>query len=238
MEKTAKPDYRAAIEQLRQRVTGLQQNPEVAGEIERQRKEKEQRDWLDALEKAGIERRYRDCTLDAMAERGIPNQVAQEFKIVKKYAANIADNVKGGFGLAMMGPVGVMKTSMAVAVLQAGLKQGISGMFVTMPSLLDTIFTLKGTNKEELALFEQRLRTVGILLLDDLCAEHTEGWVHTKIDAIVSERYNRMKPILITSNLLPEEMRPTYNARIYDRIKSTTEVILFEGRSLRTARGA
>ena len=238
MEKIEKPDFRAVIEQFRQKMTGLQQDPVVAGEIERERKEKEQRDWLDALEKAGIERRYRDCSFDAMTEKGIPGQVAQEYKTVKRYADNIASNVKNGYGLAMLGPVGVMKTSMAVAVIQAGLKQGIGGMFITMPSLLDTIFTLKGTNKEELAMFEHRLRNVGILLLDDLGAEYTEGWVHTKIDAIVSERYNRMKPILITSNLLPEELGKTYSARIFDRIKSTTTVILFEGKSLRPVRGA
>jgi DNA replication protein DnaC len=226
MEKIEKPDYRNAIEQLRQKMTGVQQDPAVVGELDRQRQEKERREWLEALEKSGIEKRYRDCTFDAMTSRGIPDQVEQEFKMVQQYAANIADNVKHGYGLAMLGPVGVMKTSMAVAAIQAGLKQGISGMFITMPSLLDTIFTLKDTSKEELVRFEDRLRNVGILLLDDLGAEHTEGWVHTKIDAIVSERYNR------------SQLEKTYAARIYDRIKSTSDLILFAGKSLRTARGA
>jgi len=206
--------------------------------MEKQRKEKESRDWLVALEKAGIERRYRDCTFEAMVARGIPSQVKSECMIAQHYAANVEENVKNGCGLAMLGPVGVMKTSMAVAIIQAGLKRGISGMFITMPSLLDTIFTLKDTSREELASFERRLRTVGILLLDDLGAEHTEGWVHTKIDAIVSERYNRMKPILITSNLLPNQMEKTYTARVFDRIKSTSDLILFDGKSLRRARSA
>ena len=111
-------------------------------------------------------------------------------------------------------------------------------MFLTMPSLLDTLFTLKDTNREEWARFEDRLRNVGILLLDDLGAEHSEGWVHTKIDAIVSERYNRMKPIIITSNLTSERLAKTYAARIFDRIRQTSEVIRFTGDSLRKARSA
>ena len=122
--------------------------------------------------------------------------------------------------------------------LQEGLKAGVSGMFLTMPSLLDTLFTLKDTNREEWARFEDRLRNVGILLLDDLGAEHSEGWVHTKIDAIVSERYNRMKPIIITSNLTSERLAKTYAARIFDRIRHTSEVVRFAGESLRKARSA
>jgi len=81
--------------------------------MEKQRKEKESRDWLVALEKAGIERRYRDCTFEAMAARGIPSQVKSECMIAQHYAANVEENVKNGCGLAMLGPVGVMKTSMA-----------------------------------------------------------------------------------------------------------------------------
>ena len=152
------------------------------------------------------------------------------------YTNRLAQNIDDGIGIAFLGPVGTMKTSLAVAVLQAGLKAGTSGMFVTMPSLLDTLFTLKDTNREEWANYERRLRTVGILLLDDLGAERSEGWVLNKVDAIVSERYNRMKPIIITSNLTTFEFKKTYAARIFDRISNTSEVIKLEGASLRQVR--
>jgi len=169
---------------------------------------------------------------------GIPPQVTGEHQRVRQYADQIARHAEAGTGLALLGPVGTLKTSLAVAALQEGLKTGISGMFLTMPSLLDTLFTLKDTNREEWARFEDRLRNVGILLLDDLGAEHSEGWVHTKIDAIVSERYNRMKPIIITSNLTSERLAKTYAARIFDRIRQTSEVVRFSGESLRKAQSA
>jgi len=215
-------------------------DPELAGELElerqREQEAKERKEWLATLEKAGIEKRYRNCTFENISAQGVPEQVKYAYQRVRHYADHITDHVDAGMGLALLGPVGTMKTSLAVAVLQAGLQAGISCMNITMPSLLDTIFTLKDTNREEWTAFERRLRNVGILLLDDLGAEHSEGWVHTKIDAIVSERYNRMKPILITSNLTSKRLEKTYAARIIDRIKQTSELIAFSGTSLRQAR--
>jgi len=217
-------------------------DPSLAGEIEQERERerlaKERKEWLSTLEKSGIEKRYRYCTFENIEAQEIPVRMLGEYRQVKYYATHIADHVDAGMGLALLGPVGTMKTSLAVAVMQAGLKLGISCMKITMPSLLDTIFTLKDTNREEWARFEDRLRNVGILLLDDLGAEHSEGWVHTKIDAIVSERYNRMKPIIITSNLTSERLAKTYAARIFDRIRQTSELIKFSGESLRQARSA
>ena len=216
--------------------------PKLAGELEQQRQrdqqDKERREWIKTLESSGIERRYRNCTFANIEARGVPPQVAGEHQRVRQYADQIAGHVDAGTGLALLGPVGTLKTSLAVAALQEGLKAGVSGMFLTMPSLLDTLFTLKDTNREEWARFEDRLRNVGILLLDDLGAEHSEGWVHTKIDAIVSERYNRMKPIIITSNLTSERLAKTYAARIFDRIRQTSEVVRFSGESLRQAQSA
>lgn len=211
-------------------------DPVLVGEREREEQEKQQKEWLATLEKAGIEKRYRNCTFENITKAGVPSQAADAYRRSMAYTNRLAQNIDDGIGIAFLGPVGTMKTSLAVAVLQAGLKAGTSGMFVTMPSLLDTLFTLKDTNREEWANYERRLRTVGILLLDDLGAERSEGWVLNKVDAIVSERYNRMKPIIITSNLTTFEFKKTYAARIFDRISNTSEVIKLEGASLRQVR--
>lgn len=165
-----------------------------------------------------------------MERRQIPAIVREQYASVKQYSDNLRKNIDGGTGLVLCGPVGVMKTSMAVAILQESLRQDLGGFFVTMASMLDNIFTLKGDERDE---YERKLRNTGVLLLDDLGAEHHEGWVKTKIDAIISERYNRMKPVIITTNLLPEELKNTYADRIIDRLRSTAKMITFRGDSLR-----
>jgi DNA replication protein DnaC len=64
-------------------------------------------------------------------------------------------------------------------------------------------------------------------------AEHTEGWVLTKVDAIISERWNRCRSIIITTNLSNEQLKKTYAERVIDRLRNTMQVIKFDGGSLR-----
>ena len=132
-----------------------------------------------------------------------------------------------------MGPVGTGKTSAASAVLQYGLKRDYGGLFIGMSSLLDTIFTTKEKNRDEWVEFERRLRETTLLVIDDLGTERPEGWVQIKLDSIVSERYNRMKPILVTTNLDATGLRNTYSERIIDRLRQTNKVLVFPGPSLR-----
>lgn len=185
------------------------------------------------LEKRGIFKRYWHCTFEEMEKRGVPAQVSKEYCQVKKYVESIREHVEAGVGLILKGPVGTMKTSLAVAVLQHYIQVGGYGLFVPMASLLDNIFTLKERNKEEWLRYEDRIRSTGILVLDDLGAEYHQEWVLSKVDAIISERYNRMKPIIITTNLSAKELKGKYAERVYDRLKSTSKVINFAGSSLR-----
>jgi DNA replication protein DnaC len=185
------------------------------------------------LEKRGIFNRYKDCEFSTMEARGIPLSINFQYSAIKQYASKLSDHAKKGIGLILAGPVGTMKTSLAVAVLRQHLNAGGGGQFVGMASLLDTIFTLKETNKEEWAAFETRLKDTGLLVIDDLGAEYEKGWVLTKVDAIISERYNRMRPTIITTNLTPTELAGKYAARVIDRLRSTSIFVEFTGDSLR-----
>ena len=188
-------------------------------------------------ERCGIFARYRDCTFEAMESRGIPGLVKSQYGAVKQYANQLSDHAKKGIGLILAGPVGTMKTSMAVAVLRQHLESGGGGRFVVMVSLMDTLFTLKETNREEWASFEAKLRDTGLLVIDDLGAEYEKGWVLNKVDAIISERYNRMRPTIITTNLTPDELAGKYAARVIDRLRSTSIFVEFKGESLRRLGG-
>lgn len=215
------------LERLKQnQPIGIEKNELAAYE-----KEKAEKEWAERLSRAGIGKRYRNCAFEKLGT--LPDQVIDEYQQVVRYANELSRHMSDGVGLLLKGPVGTMKTTLAVAVLQNAMIIGKSGMFITMPSLLDTIFSLKDQNKEEWANFENRLRNVDMLLLDDLGAEHTEGWVLTKVDAIISERYNRMKPLIITTNLTGDKLKSTYAARVIDRIKATSIEITFAGASLR-----
>ncbi len=177
------------------------------------------------LEACGVFSRYHDATFETIEARGVPTELRNPVDAVRRYADAINDNVRKGTGLLLRGPVGTMKTTLAVAVLQCWLRRGGSAHFITMPSLVDNIFAAKSISKEDWNQFEMRLRQTPLLILDDLGAEWTFGWVQTKVDAIIAERYNRRRATLITTNLGSADMRSRYTDRIIDRLRGTFQVI-------------
>lgn len=165
--------------------------------------------------------------------RGVPKHLLPHFHIVEDYIEKIDENIEAGNGFVFAGPPGTLKTSLAVAIIQRALRKGHSGLFVVMASLVDTIFELKSRDKEEWQRFESRIKTAPLLILDDLGSENPEGWVQVKLDAIISERYNRVLPTIATSNLTPAQMEKQYTNRLYDRLASTMRIVPFVGNSLR-----
>ena len=190
----------------------------------------------DHLEAAGIYRRYQWVTFEAVEGRGLPTEmtIRANYAQIKEYADNLEENVREGKGLLMMGDYGLMKTTLAVAVLRQWLDTGHSGLIVPMCSLLDNLYTMRTLNKEEWAKYEQRLRSIPLLVLDDLGGENTDqSWVISKVDSIITERYNKMLPVIATTNLSKSELMGTYSGRIMDRLRATSKILTFKGKSQR-----
>ena len=58
-----------------------------------------------------------------------------------------------------------------------------------------------------------------------------------KVDAIIAERYNRMRATIVTSNLAAKDIKDRYQLRIYDRLRATNKIITFKGDSKRESWG-
>lgn len=152
------------------------------------------------LEQSGIHQRFRNSSFKHIEELGVPERIQDQYSQVKDYVVNLKGNISEGRGLLLKGSVGTMKTTLAAAILQEHITQGGRGMFISMSGLLDNIFTLKAKSIDKWTKFEQQIRETPLLVLDDLGAEYSEGWVLTKVDAIIAERYNRCRTIIITTN--------------------------------------
>ena len=177
------------------------------------------------LTACGVFARYHDATFETIEARGVPTELRDQVDAVRRYADAIDDNVRQGTGLLLRGPVGTMKTTLAVAVLQCWLRRGGSARFLTMPSLVDNIFAAKAISQEKWNEFEKRLRQTPLLVLDDLGAEGASGWPLAKVDAIIAERYNRRRATVITTNLASAAMRSRYTDRMIDRLRATCQVV-------------
>lgn len=191
------------------------------------------------LEKAGIYRRFQGITFDAIEHKGLPPiaSIRKNYNEAKEYAEHLDENRQKGFGLILSGTYGTMKTTIAVAVLRKWLDDGNYGLLVPMCSLIDNLYTMRALNKEEWARYEARIRSTPLLVLDDLGGENTDqSWVLAKVDSIITERYNKMLPIIITTNLSKDELMGTYSGRIVDRLRNTSKYLVFHGASQRQAR--
>ena len=177
------------------------------------------------LEACGVFVRYHDATFETIEERGVPTELRGQVDTVRRYADEIDANVRIGNGLLLRGPVGTMKTTLAVAVLQCWLHRGGSARFLTMPSLVDNIFAAKAVSQDKWRQFEKQLQQAPLIVLDDLGAEGASDWLLTKVDAIIAERYNRRRATVITTNLASAAMRSRYTDRMIDRLRATCQII-------------
>jgi DNA replication protein DnaC len=145
-----------------------------------------------------IPRRYKDKSLENFEV----NEKYGHDLVIKKIMNYITSpSYKKGKGLILIGPPGVGKTHLAVGILKEFfLKRRIVGLFRDTKSLLfDLRATFDGSSSTR-EMLEEVLETP-ILVLDDLGSERLSDWARDILHYIIIQRYNELRPIIITTNL-------------------------------------
>lgn len=172
-------------------------------------------------------------TFDRLKALGAPVEDREVYNQAYKYGAHIRDHITNGRGLILLGPVGTGKTSIAVSILRRAIEQGYNGYIISMISLLDTLLTLSKGPTEHCIKFENRIRNIPLLVLDDFGAEYSNAWVANKVESIISDRVGDRKSTIITTNLTVAQIKSSYDGRVYDRLKETSFLLRFKGESNR-----
>lgn len=132
----------------------------------------------------------------------------------------------GYMSLMIWGDYGNGKTMLAAAIHNKLTSEGKNIVFITLPDLLDKIkSTFNRDNKDTEERIMKALISCDLLILDDIGAEKTSDWVQEKLFTIIDGRYTRQKPILVTSNLKPNELYLQIGKRSYDRLIEMSQPI-------------
>lgn len=225
---------RNAVEDFR---TGLAELPGIDYETAMIHRA-EERNRQEKVERANIPLRYQGARFENMKTEGCPADIRPIAKAAYRYAQNLKDHIRKGEGLIFSGTAGRMKTTLACCIAQKAIDAHVGVYFISMPELLDMLVSMsRNRDTTELRNFESRIRDISLLILDDFGAEYPSGWVLNKVDAIITNRYNNLKPVIITTNLLKGEMQERYVTRVFDRLRSANRLLTVSGDSLRPNAG-
>jgi len=197
-------------------------------------------------EQARIPRRYQNCSLQNFEVHNDSHKDA--LKISRQFVKNYpAQEV----GLLFIGPCGVGKTHLAVAIIRELIeKKGVPCVFFDFRDLIRDIqssFT-PDSNLSEAEILAP-VFDAEVLVLDELGAKRPTAWVEETVFYTINQRYNQKKPTLFTSNYLDvdededrrdkmyKEKDDTLVSRIGHRLRSRlyemSKVVNIEGEDYR-----
>jgi DNA replication protein DnaC len=171
--------------------------------------EKEQR-RIEELERLSNLEPFRDKTFESF------NSTVHGVQRAFVRAVEYAKFPKGW--LILFGNYGVGKTHLAAAIANEALRRHWRVLFAIVPDLLDHLRSTFGPSSE--VEYDERfetIRTVPLLVLDDLGTENTTPWAREKLFQIINHRYNDALATVITSNRDPKDIDPRIFSRMSDR---------------------
>lgn len=184
-------------------------------------------------------RRRCECFGDDLKKAGYTfaaddRRLAKVSDAARGYANDFAEQRKRGKGLLFLGTVGTGKTFYACCIANAVIDAGYSAIvtnFAEIANDLQATFNKGSVHK--------RLLRTDLLVLDDLAAERDTSFMQEIVFQVIEERSAAGKPMILTSNLSPQEfLHPAElsRSRVFSRVAEVCTIVSVTGADRRMER--
>lgn len=215
-------------------------------EKEAQKKAEKQRAFNERVErlvgKSGIKKRFLKRTFENFKRDTKGRE--QSYKVAKEYTESWPKHFERGDGLYIEGTNGTGKTHLAAAIALELLKKGVPVICKTGADILQDIRKAYDCNDVSEEKVINLYKDVDLLIIDDLGKESCTEWSASIFYSIINDRYENMKPVIITTNYganqLIEKMTPKGGdnsaiTAIISRLQETSMIITMAWRDIRTS---
>lgn len=213
---------------------------EKAAAEEQERRKAMQQRIERLLGRSGIKKRFQQRTFENF-RRDTPGR-QKNYTIAKEYADNFGYHRAKGDGLYIEGTNGTGKTHLAAAIALQLIGEGIPVICKTSSDLLMDIkksFDDSSVNEAQVLDVYKR---VDLLIIDDLGKEQCSDWSMSTLYSILNDRYEDMKPTIVTTNynadalvsaLTPKGFDNTKIVAIISRLRETSTVMTMAWKDIR-----
>jgi DNA replication protein DnaC len=204
-------------EACRQEAEAEEQRRREEMEAEAQRAEQRHR-VREAFGRAGIPERFKGRTFDAYrAECG---KSLAALNLCREYAADFPNRKTRGQSIVMCGNTGTGKTHLACAIAHTVIEQGAEAVYATASRAFRSV---KDTYRRDAELSEteaiKRFTYPDLLILDEIGVQYGSDSEKNILFDIINERYERLLPTILISNLSLENLAGYVGDRVLDRMK-------------------
>lgn len=171
------------------------------------------------------EENFENFDLELFRKSRLPDEKISPYENMKEtkdellfYAQNFQ---RDSINLYIYGPVGTGKTYLLNSIAKVVMDDGKSVIYLPESDLVSNILEHRFAFSENKRLLRDKIDMIyeaDLLIIDDLGTNNTNEVAISAIFEVINKRLVNKLPVIISSNLEPDDLKDFYDARIYSRI--------------------
>ncbi len=173
---------------------------------------------------------YSESDIDSQTGISARDYASRAYDTARKF---IRDFDNKNDNLLIYGKTGTGKTFLSECVARELIETGHSVIYLGAFSLFDIIKKGMFARDGKLPAEYENLLGSDLLIIDDLGTEFSNSMTNSQLFAVINERLNRRKSVIVSTNLRMEEISEVYTGRVFSRFMENYTFIRMYGEDIR-----